>query len=304
MYPSKASVGQFVPPSREVVRFGHWHHTAFPASQIQEIDWKGSTPRMLVNFMGLVGPKGVMPLYYSEMVMERVRAKDRTMLAFLDLFNHRMVSLFYQAWEKYRFFVAFERGERDRFSQYLLDLIGLGTAGLSRRQSVPDEALLFYSGLFSLHPRSEIALRQILWDYFDVQVEVEQFVGAWHPLAAQDQCLFDLGTTFSEQLGIGAVVGDEVFDQQSGVRVRLGPMPIGKYVEFLPGGSAYEPLRALVRFYAGDELDFDIQLVLKRDDVPACELGRAEDVVPQLGWSTWVKSAPMNRDPRDTVLKI
>ena len=88
------------------------------------------------------------------MIRERLRAKDTTLVAFFNIFNHRMISLFYQAWEKYRFTIAYERGERDRFSHHLLDLIGLGTAGLQKRQSVPDDSLLFYSGLFALHARS------------------------------------------------------------------------------------------------------------------------------------------------------
>src|SRR5204863_7315346 len=109
-------------------------------------------------------------------------SKDHTLASFLDIFNHRMVSLFYQAWEKYRFTIAYERGERDRFSHHLLDLIGLGTPGLHERQAVPDDSLLFYSGLLSLHPRSATALRQILIDYFAVPVQIEQFVGCWQGL--------------------------------------------------------------------------------------------------------------------------
>ena len=309
MYPERSGPGLFVHPSKEVVRFEVNTSTAFPASQIQALEFVPAGPqRMMINFFGLTGPLGVLPLFYSEYIRERLRSKDRTLAAFLNMFNHRMVSLFYQAWEKYRFTVAYERGERDRLSYLLLDLIGLGTPGLQDRQAVPDDSLLFYSGLLSLHTRSALALQQILADYFDVPVEVEQFVGAWHPLAPADQCEFDDGNSFSEQLGTGAVVGDEIYDQMSGVRIRLGPLALGEYVDFLPEGSAYEPLRAITRFFAGGEIDFEVQLILKRDDVPACELddslGQRGLTAPQLGWSTWVKSVPMGRDPGDTILRI
>ena len=143
-----------------------------------------------MNFMGLFGPLGALPLYYSEMIRERLRAKDTTMVAFFNIFNHRMISLFYQAWEKYRFTIAYERGERDRFSHHLLDLIGLGTVGLAEAADRAGRSLLFYSGLFALHARSATALRQILEDYFDVPVEVEQFVGAWYPLETQHSVPF------------------------------------------------------------------------------------------------------------------
>ena len=306
MMPQRAAVGQFVHPSKEVVRFAVHTSTSFPASQIQGIEWPshGGTPMMVVNFMGLTGPSGVLPLFYSELIRERLRAKDRAMYIFLNLFNHRMVSLFYQAWEKYRFAVARERGERDRFTHHLLDLIGLGTRGMRGRQKVADESLVFYGGLLALHTRSAAALKSIIEDYFEVPVAVEQFVGAWHALSGRDVTRFANANAFSEQLGSGAVVGDEIWDMQSGVRVKLGPLTLRQYVDFLPQGSAYEPLRAITRFFAGDEIDFEVQLVLKRDEVPGCELSSAGEAAPQLGWSTWVKTTPMGRDPGDTILKL
>jgi type VI secretion system protein ImpH len=308
MQPNREAPGGF-DTRREIVRIVTNTNTAFPASQIQKIEWKSdSTPILTVNFMGLTGPMGVMPLYYSELIMERLRAKDRAFHAFLDIFNHRMISLFYAAWEKYRFQVAYERGERDRFSQYLLDLIGLGTKGLANRQAIPDDALLFYCGLFGLHTRSASALRAILMDYFDVPVEIEQFVGSWYSLSIPDQCAFEDDGSFSEQLGVGVVVGDEIWDQQSGLRVVLGPLTLEQYVDFLPEGSAYVPLQALTKFFAGRELDFEVQLVLKRDEVPVCELtdmmSGASQVLPRLGWTSWAKTVPMKRDPGDAVLRI
>lgn len=302
--PDRSPVGRFVHPSKEIVRIHSHSGVGFPASQIQELRWEtGGAPVMVVNFMGLYGPMGMLPLYYSELIRERLRARDTTMVAFFNMFNHRMISLFYQAWEKYRFTIAYERGERDRFSHHLLDLIGLGTVGLQNRQSIPDDSLLFYSGLFALHTRSAAALRQVLADYFDVPVEVEQFVGAWYPLDVPNQCRLD-HNDLSEQVGIGTVVGDEIWDQGSGVRVKLGPLDLKQYLDFLPEGSASKPLRAITRFFSGDEIDFEVQLVLKRDEVPACELSDAVAASWQLGWSTWVKSAPMRRDPADTILKI
>jgi type VI secretion system protein ImpH len=303
----RTPVGRFTHPSKEVVRFAAHSATAFPASQIQDIQWDtGGAPVMVVNFMGLAGPSGVLPLYYSELIRERLRQKDTTLYAFLNIFNHRMVSLFYQAWEKYRFTVAYERGERDRLSWHLLDLIGLGTRGLQSRQALPDDALLFYSGLLALHSRSALSLRSILEDYFDVPVAVEQFVGAWYPLASADQCCFDRGASVSEQLGVGAVAGDEIWDQQSVVRIRLGPLTLKQYMDFLPQGSAWEPLRAITRFFSGEETDFELQLVLRRDEVPACQLDEEpDDGVPrQLGWTTWAKTAPVTRDPGDTILRL
>jgi type VI secretion system protein ImpH len=303
--PERAPVGTFVNPSREVVHFGANPSVAFPPSQLYSITRAGDQPaRMTVNFMGLTGPLGVLPHYYTELLINRIRAKDHTLRAFFDIFNHRMISLFFQAWQKYRVTVAYERGERDRFSHHVLDLVGLGTEGLQRRQPVSDNSLIYYAGLLGQQPRSASALRQVLMDYFAVPVEVEQFAGDWYKLDKETQCCFEDAFSSSEQLGLGAVVGDEIWDQQSSVRVKLGPLTLAQYQDFLPNGTGYSPLCGLLRFFAGGEFDFEVQLILERQEVPRCELGAEDGVAPQLGWVTWMKSSPFGRDPADTILQI
>jgi type VI secretion system protein ImpH len=306
--PSGSPVGRFVSPTKEVVRFAAHASFPFPASQIQRIDFPESdtqrAPLMVINFMGLAGPSGVLPLYYTELIVERIRSRDTALRDFFDMFTPRMVSLFYQAWEKYRFTIAYERGERDRFSHHLMDLIGMGTKGLENRLAFEDDTLLFYSGLLSLDVRSAAALKRILWDYFDVPVEVEQFVGAWYGLAQSDLCRFEDLETMPEQLGGGAIVGDEIWNQQSGARIKLGPLTLDQYVDFLPSGTAYEPLRAMAKFISRNEIDFEVQLVLKKEEVPACELWPEEKIPPRLGWTSWAKTRPMLQDAGDTVFRI
>jgi type VI secretion system protein ImpH len=305
MSPQRQVVGRFSNPGDEAVRFGAYVSVGFPASEIQALARPAAGPVSLtVNVMGLTGPLGVLPLAYSSLVIDRVRARDGAMRDFFDLFNHRMISLFCQAWEKYRFAIAYERGERDRFSFQVRALIGLGTPGLENRQHVADDALLYYSGLLSLHPRSATALRQLLMDYFGVPVEVDQFVGAWYPVEPDLQCSLGLEKSDSERLNLGALVGDEIWDQQSRARVRVGPLTLEQYLDFLPGGEAHRRVRALTAFFAKGEFDVELQLVLRRAEVPPCELKLGGGVVPQLGWTSWVKTAPFTRDPGETVLEL
>ena len=300
-----APPGGFTHPSREVVRFSAHQSMAFPASEIQSIERRETgPPLMVVNFMGLTGPQGVLPLAYTELVMDRLWHRDRAMRDFFDIFNHRIISLFYRAWEKYRFTVAHERGRQSKLSHYLLDLLGLGTAGLENRQAVADESLIFYSGLLSQRPRSATALRQVLSDYFGAPVEIEQFAGSWYPLDVEDQCLLEDRGALNTQLGLGAVVGDEVWYQQSRVRVKLGPLPLRQYLDFLPGGTAYEPLRSFTKLFADQELDCEAQLILRRQETPRCVLGQEGETAARLGWVTWAKTAGMDRDPGDTILQL
>ena len=312
--PDRDPVGRFSPPGREIVQFKVNQQLSFPASEIQRLSFdEDGRASMWVNFMGLTGPQGMLPNYYTEYMRERLRQRDTTPASFLDLFNHRAISLFYQAWEKYRFQIAYERGDRDRFSHTLLDLTGMGTPGLRGRMEVPDDALIFYSGLLSDRVRPACGLANLISDYFDVPCEVEQFVGAWYPLNDDSLCVFESAGDISEQIGVGAIIGDEVYDQQSAVRLVIGPLGLQQYRDFLPDGSANRPLKELARFYAGPSMDFEVQLILAAAEVPVCHTGRPQDPPPvagpmldelQLGWTTWVKTQPRTADAFETVLRF
>jgi len=303
--PRTSPVGRFVPPHTESVRFAVHPSLVFPASEIQSLTHgENGPPLMTVNFMGLTGPLGVLPIHYTEFLQRRQAEGDTSALDFLDLFHHRIISLFYRAWQKYHFQTTHGRGEHDRIRLYLQNLIGLGHDELLNRQAVPDDALLFHAGLLTQQPRSAVGCESFLEDYFGVPVRIEQFVGAWYRLEPEAQTSFRDDTAISDILGGGAVVGDEVWDAQAGLRVVLGPLTLAQYREFLPVGSAYQPLRTLVRFYAGDEVDFELQLILKREEVPSCELGAAPDQAPLLGWVSWSKCSPLSRDPAETILPL
>lgn len=299
-------IGAFHHPSHEAVRLGAHASLSFPPSEIQDLTERPGAPaKMAVNFFGLHGPSGTLPTRYTELILERMYARDPTLRDFLDLFNHRMISLLYRAWEKYRFPVKYERNSGDDpFTGYMLDLIGLGTEGLRNRQPVPDQVLICYEGLLAQYPRSALAFRQMLSHYFEVPVEVQPFAGTWRPLDSDSRTCLNEGRSRSEQLGIGIVLGDEIWDQQSVVRVRLGPMTFEKYQEFLPDGSAFEPLKALSRFFCGDDLDVEVQLVLKREEAPRFALGVEESAPPRLGWFSWMFTRPLDRDPDETIVRL
>ncbi len=298
-------VGGFSSPRDEAVRFFVNPRLGFPASEIQELKIPDNGPaEMIVNFMGLTGPMGVLPYAYSELILERARAKDTSFASFLDIFNHRAISLLHRAWQRYRFPATYASGNRDLFSQYLLDLLGLGTTGLRDRQEIEDEALMHYIGLIAMQSRSAQALEQILADYFEVQVEIQQFTGAWYELDPSTQCEMDEGESGSSQVGFGAVVGDAVWDRQGRIRIRIGPLTLERYNDFLPQGSAFAALRAITRFFSNDCLDFEVQLVLDRTAVPPVELDVNASCPARLGWVSWARTAPLGVDPDDTILAL
>ncbi len=298
-------VGGFASPEDEAVRFYVNPRLAFPASEIQKLEPREDAPaEMMVNFMGLTGPSGVLPYAYSELMLERIRAKDRGLAAFFDLFNHRAVSLFYRAWQRSRFPASYAAGPRDFFSQYLRDLLGIGTTGLRDRQDIEDESMMHYVALIAMQSRSAVALEQVIADYFQVPVDIQQFTGAWYTLERQTQSAMDEKDSISSQLGSGAVVGDAVWDRQGRIRIRVGPLTLAQYNDFLPGGTAYSALAAILRFYSNDCLDFEVQLVLDRREVPPVELDLNAKMPARLGWVSWAKTAAMAADPDHAILAM
>jgi type VI secretion system protein ImpH len=307
LYPKRNPVGLFVSPSTEVVQFSSFPTLAFPASEIQDLELGNKDqPLMSVNFMGLSAAIGVLPHAYTEFLLERARAKDRSPADFFDIFNHRIISLFYRAWQKYRFYIAFERtGENDDLvSARLLDLIGLGTTSMTHRMGIEDQACLYYDGLLSQRRPTAQGLRQLLEDYFEVPVNVEQFTGTWRRLLPQNRTALAETGSFCEQLGLGTIVGDEVFDQHGAVTIRLGPLSFSRYQDFLPGARGCTELREWLRFYSNREFDFVIRLILERCEVPQMNLGEDGQAAPRLGLISWIRNQPLNRDPDEATYRL
>jgi type VI secretion system protein ImpH len=307
LYPERKPVGLFVSPSMEVVQFSSVPTLAFPASEINEIEFdKSGQPRLFVNFMGLCAAVGVLPHTYTEFLQERARVKDRAPAEFFDLFNHRMISLFYRAWQKYRFYIAYERtgANDDVISRRLLDLIGLGVPSLMRRMEIPDAACLYYEGLLSQRRPTAQGLKQLLEDYFQVPVKIEQFTGTWRRLPPENRSVLADSGAFCERLGMGTIVGDEVFDQHGAVTIRMGPMGFTRYREFLPGARASVELRSWLRLFANREFDFVIRLMLDRKEVPQMQLGSEGAEAPCLGLVSWIRNRPLDRDPDEATYRL
>jgi type VI secretion system protein ImpH len=313
LQPGRRGVGSDASPRDEIVRFEAALGAAFPASSIADLaparddDDQRRAPRMSVAFMGLTGPSGVLPAHYTELLwrLQRdVRTPEKEAVrAWFDLFNHRLVSLFHRAWEKYRPFVAYQRGEYrepapDTFTQGLLSL-----AGIPRERDRPDphapsrayrlpRALLRYAGLLAQRPRNVANLNTLLNDFFALPIEIVQFQGEWIALACDQQMQLGL----SGVLGCDAVVGPRVWHRQGKIRLRIGPLSREQFERLLPQGDPSreeEPrlgeIAAVTRFYLGPAIDFDLQLVLRGEDVPMAHLGNAP--ASRLGWNAWLPGA-------------
>lgn len=286
---NRKNVGHTLVPAEEPVRFSVKKGLSFPPSDISDLNAgaQDEPTRMEVAFMGLTGPSGVLPHWYTDLIVERAAEKDTTLGAFLDLFNHRLITLFYLAWKKHRFPENYETGARDRLSRYLLSLSGLGTTGLTEMIGLPEESLSFYSGLLSRPVASGVAIEAAVAYFVDAQARIEQFIERIVDLDPSDQT--QLGAA-NATLGDDAICGSQVWESQTKFRVHLGPVGKAKFVRLMPTGDLLVPIFSLVRCMVGIEYEFEIRIYLKKEDVPLCQLGSTGADAPMLGWTTWVST--------------
>jgi type VI secretion system protein ImpH len=243
-----------------------------------------------------------MPLHLTEYARERLRLRgDPTLARFLDMFHHRLLALFYRAWAQAQPAVHRDRPGDDRFSAWLGAGFGLD-AKPAGRGSIPPEAQLFQAGLLGTRSRHPEGLAKLLSQFFGVPVRIEQHVAQWLALAEEDRSRLGFARSRPERrqasaalLGKTATSGRKLRDRQYKFRIALGPLTLAQYHGFLPGGAAWRALRDWVRQYTGLDLQWDVQLILARDDVPEPRAGRRV----QLGISAWLGRNGHARDRGD-----
>jgi type VI secretion system protein ImpH len=297
LHADQPRLGKAVRPGDEPVRLSQEASVAFAPSTLSAFERDDARPpRLEQRFFGLLGPNGPLPLHLTEYVRERVRLhRDHTLARFLDLFHHRMALLFYRAWAEARPTVQHDRQDDDRFAIYVGSLAGHGTPAVRGRDAVADDAKGFFVGHLARHARNAEGLEAILDGFFGVPAHVEQFVLGWLVLPPDQRTSLGGERRTSGVLGVGAVVGNRVRDVQSRMRIVLGPVDYERFGDFLPGGRSLPALVDWVRNYVGVEFDWDLQLVLARDEVPAVRLGREG----QLGWTAWLGTRPWPSDAGD-----
>lgn len=274
---------------------------AFPPSELQSIEVGENNIRVCVNFMGLTGPSGVLPRNYTELLIARKINRDRSAQEFLDLFNHRLVALFWQAWAKHRPEIGRQFGFQNSVLRYLEHLVGLGTPALQARlhparrpgstagaaaSTLPGAALAYFSGLIAQRPHGERAIAQVVSAVVGAPVQSRSCLGTWQPIAADARTR--LGRC-NHGLGDGCVLGARYWDRQTTLRLTIGPLSSERFHALLPRGPRLADVIELTRFLTGLALDLRVQLSLAADQVPALRLGARGSDRPQLGWNTWLR---------------
>jgi len=299
----------------ELVKFSSAATLAYSTSDVLAVK-KEATDNLAktdvqVSFMGLAGISGALPSHYTDFILQRQRAKDTAMRDFFNLFNHRAISLFYRASEKHHLAYSYEaykvHGKSDTvdpITNALLALIGRRVTAIDTASSVRlAENRLFFGGIYAASQCSPVALAALLSEQFNVPIFVEQFIGEWAELHADDR--ISLGdyqgrTGANNCLGMNAIIGTKVYCVESRFRIIIGSLSRHEFEQMKPGS---EKLHALVKFtrnYIGPNLVFDLKIKLDMGDASCARLSCGNGVGSSLGWDTWL----VNRDEKTRVGRV
>jgi type VI secretion system protein ImpH len=295
--PGRPRIGEARRPGEEALRLGQAPSLAFAPSTLASLETPagGKPPWLRVFFFGLFGPNGPLPLHLTEYAYTRILAHgDRTFSRFADIFHHRLISLFYRIWADAAPTVQLDRPQRDRFSQYVGSTFGLGMGSLRNRDLLPDQAKLHYAGHLAGRTAHAEGLRSLIAGIFGLPVAIEQFVGHW--LVLPEDARWRLGESpETGALGLSIMLGARIWERQTKIRIVLGPLCLEDLRRLLPGGEGLRLLTAVIRNYVRDPILWDVNLILRKEEVPALRLGGD----CQLGWTTWLTDPQRRKDAGD-----
>ena len=290
----KTRIGYAAKLSDDYLRLGQAPSMAFSCSTFADAQ-KQQEPNLLrlqQLFFGVFGPNGPLPLHLTEYASERIRHYDDESFArFADVFHHRLLSFFYRAWADAKAHVNRDRPEEDRFSKKLATFFGKRTQFTANKDEPENLAQCFFSGHFATQTRNEEGLVALISSYFNVPVEIKQFVGQWVDIPEEEKFRLSDAVSYGS-LGQQSTLGERVWDCQSKFTLVMGPLTIEEYRKFLPGTADLNTLQKLVKDYLGNELDWDVQLLLKPEEVQPLSLGG----LGHLGWTTWIPEDNAQQD--------
>lgn len=309
---SRTRIGEEVRLENQPVRLVPDVEPSFPVSELSW--WQDASPEMprpmlAVNFFGLIGPSGVLPNHYTQLIQERLAVKDRALLEFLNIFNHRILCMFYQTWEKHSFAVSMETAVASQrqatVTEALWAIVGNRLPSSRDRLAFDDTSVLYYGGLFATERPSQESLRMSIEDFTRITASIDNLVGQWLRLAPEDQSR--IGThAFGEQvgncLGVDTIVGERAWDIENRFRVCLGPTRWTEFNEYLPTGKMLRSVVDFVRRFVGPQWDFDVQMIVAGEEVRGVQLDTQQPF--HLGWNTWLGEWDASRDADHSIFEL
>lgn len=293
--PGAAPVGGLGPVDREVVRFRPALDLGFPTADINAIIARPDGGYILEGtFLGVYGIASPLSAYVTENLLFADESSIER--GFLDIFHHRLYSLFHRCWERMHIELGYRADGSDTFSGRAMGLAGLRREALGADRRTSPGRLMGLAWPLARHTRSLAQFEAAIHAWFpDVPISIEPCVGTWVVVPPDQQNRLGTGNC---RLDTDCTLGGQVFDRASTFGILIGPVPLAIYLRFLPSGDLLAELRELLNLFNTDSLDYRVQLSIEPGDLPRLSLeGLFSTDQTRLGWSTWMGEPPRQPQP-------
>lgn len=275
LVPGATPVGELGPPSMEPIRFQHDPSLVFHAGDVDsiQVDQHNGALRavMTTTFLGLTGTASPLATVFGEEVLRAESAGESSLRGFYDLFHHRLVSLFYRTWKKYRFTSSFRLDASDIFTRRMLSFVGVDIAGATPRRGLLPLEVLSLAPLVATRTRPartlQIVLERVL---HGAKVTIEPFVLRRVQIREDDRTLV---ARQNNVLGVNFTIGRTVADRSGRFRVLVGPVDYPMFEALMPGGREHARLRDVIQQFTPTHLESELELILGTEDAPRFQLG-------------------------------
>lgn len=281
--PDAPPLGSTLNPADDPVRFRPHPGMGFPVSELKAVEYDeenpDAPPTVRTTFNGLYGVDSPLPTAWLDDIAQQ-REGHEAQEAFLDIFNHRILTQFYRIWRKYSYPATFDPGGRDSTSQSLMGLIGLGIPGTDRHITAPLSRFLALLSVMRLPARTEEGIQAL------VRLLAPRTQTTVTPHCPRTVYINKpLGFYGDEDFLLDGyqVLGDETTEVSSQLLISLYTEDHAEAQGWLPEGLIYADFLVLLRVYLGWRYKARIQLTVPTQLLPAPVLGETPFILGMTG---------------------
>lgn len=250
-------------------------------AELERARQEGAIVRINVTpaVVSLLGSTGQMPFAFTRRVLATQESgRLEGVRAFFDMLSQRSVDLFYQAWAQARVYYATDAQGRDAFLPVPLAFAGMSPARRANSGEdgplIADEVAAYYAAVLRSHCTSTMALQGLLVDYFNLPFEVQPFIPEWYQLQPDELATLGRGDCTLGSITLGR--RQRVCGRRP--RLRMGPLSRADFDNFLPEAPGAQALAAFLGLFSLGGMRFEVQLVLRKQDIVRATLGRGHQL--------------------------
>ena len=301
IYDQKEEFGTNLDPAYDKIQIKSHISFATPSSPIHRIQTQKDGRKVIwLNTLLLAGIYGPLPTPYVEMLFERNRQKDLGFQDFLDIFQHRIIALWYFVQKKFLPTLGvYQPMKNTLIGRTISNLIGVSSFELPT--SLPYEFMFTYHCFFWCRTRSLEGLQRILGTFLSLPIHISGYRGVWCYAPSEDWSRIGLGKGRFNVLSKTMILGKKIWDQTACVDITMLCKNFTEYKKLLPEKGVETDLTFVYKVcitYLDPSIQTRLFLVLKGESIPKMFLNQTS----RLGYSTWLRST--SQAPKDAHVRI